>query len=482
MPEPIKLHNSLTRKLELLAPIHTPQVGLYTCGPTVYNYAHIGNYRTYIFEDVLGRGLGMLGYQVKHVMNITDVGHLTSDADTGEDKMEVGARRTGKTAWEIAEFYTAAFFKDYERLNCRMPDVVVKATDYVFKPDARWDMIRLIQALEKKGLTYRTSDGVYFDTAKFPRYGELAGAEHLEGLKAGARVEASPEKKNPTDFALWKFSPKNEKRQMEWDSPWGRGFPGWHIECSAMSMDTLGETFDVHCGGIDHIPVHHTNEIAQAEGATGKPLAKLWLHGEFLVLGGKAKMAKSADNFLTLDRLIEEGKNHALKAPYDPLAYRYLCLTAHYRTQLEFGWAAMDAAQRSLDTLRTHYWRLEQEADGRAADAAPGLQEAFIAAVADDLNMPKALSLAWSVARSSADLPPATRRALLGSFDRVLGLGLDELTRRPPPATVLELIKEREGVRSRKDFAAADVLRSRIVELGYYVEDTPEGSRLVRKA
>ena len=262
---PLRLYNSLSRIKEELVPLAPPAVGLYTCGPTVYNYQHIGNYRTYVFEDVLVRTLKLLGYAPRRVMNVTDVGHLASQGDDGEDKMEVGAAREGKTAWEIAKFYTEAFVKDCAALNVLPPDVLCRATDYI--PE----QIALVGRLEKKGLTYRTSDGIYFDTAKLPDYGKLMSKEHLEGLKSGARVEANPEKKHLTDFALWKFSPAGTKRQMEWDSPWGRGFPGWHIECSAMAMKFLGETFDVHCGGVDHIPVHHTNEIAQSEGATGSP-------------------------------------------------------------------------------------------------------------------------------------------------------------------------------------------------------------------
>src|SRR3989344_952205 len=272
----LKFYNTLTRAKEEFKPQNPPAVGLYTCGPTVYNYAHIGNLRTYIFEDILKRALVANGFEVNHVMNITDVGHLTSDADVGEDKMEKGAKREGKTVWDIAEFYTKAFKEDMRRLNLVEPDIWCKATDHIA------EQIELIQRLEKRGFTYLIDDGVYFDTTKDPHYGKLARLD-IAGLRAGARIEMVKDKRNPTDFALWKLSPDNEQRQMEWESPWGKGFPGWHIECSAMAMKYLGETFDIHCGGIDLIPVHHTNEIAQAENATGKKFVHTWLHGEFLL-------------------------------------------------------------------------------------------------------------------------------------------------------------------------------------------------------
>ena len=293
----IKIFDTYTRKKRKFVPIEKGKVGIYCCGPTVYNYAHIGNLRTYVFEDVLRRVLEYNGFEVKHVMNITDVGHLTSDADTGEDKIEVGARREGKSAWEIADFYTKAFFRDIERLNILKPKIVCKATDHIN------EMIELIKKLEEKNYTYRTSDGIYYDTSKFKEYGKLSGMNFKdlnEKLKAGARIEFNPEKKNITDFALWKFSPKDKKRQMEWNSPWGIGFPGWHIECSTMSMKYLGEHFDIHCGGIDHIPIHHTNEIAQSEAATGKKFVNYWVHGAFLVLSKNIKMAKSGENFITI--------------------------------------------------------------------------------------------------------------------------------------------------------------------------------------
>ncbi len=332
------------------------EVGLYTCGPTVYDYQHIGNYRTFLFEDVLKRVLEWNGYRVRHVMNVTDVGHLTSDADTGEDKMETGARRTGKSAWEIAKLYTDDFLADMKRLNLEDPTVLCRATDHIR------EQIDFIADIEKKGFTYRTSDGIYFDTAKQPGYGHLARLD-VKGLEAGKRVDLG-EKRSATDFALWKFSPAGEKRQMEWDSPWGKGFPGWHIECSAMAQKYLGDYFDIHCGGEDHIPVHHTNEIAQTEARVGTRLANFWMHGYFL-LSNDAKMAKSAGEFLRVQYLVDRG--------YDPLAYRYLCLTAHYRGQLNFTWDALDSATIALDRMRNGVHALR---DAGTADARCGARRA----------------------------------------------------------------------------------------------------------
>jgi cysteinyl-tRNA synthetase len=322
MPATLALYDNYTRTLREFVPLtKDAPVGIYTCGPTVYDYQHIGNFRTFLFEDVLKRVLRWNGYRLNHVMNITDVGHLTSDADTGEDKMEKGARRTGKSAWDIAKLYTDDFLEQLGRLNIDNADVLCRATDHI--PE----QIAFIADIERKGFAYRTSDGVYFDTSKQDDYGYLARLD-IHGLEAGRRVEQG-EKRMPTDFALWKFSKPEDKRQMEWDSPWGRGFPGWHIECSAMAQKYLGDFFDIHCGGEDHIPVHHTNEIAQTEARVGTRLANLWMHGYFLLMND-AKMAKSAGEFLRVQSLVERG--------YDPLVYRYLCLTAHYRTQMSFSW------------------------------------------------------------------------------------------------------------------------------------------------
>ena len=335
---PLLLYNTLTRRKEEFIPLKSNSVGLYTCGPTVYNYAHIGNLRTYIFEDVLKRVLTYNGLDVRHVMNITDVGHLTGDRDMGEDKLEAGARREGKSAWEIAAHYTEAFKRDMKHLNILEPTLWCKATETI--PE----QIQLIQQLEVKKFTYQTSDGIYFDTARFKNYARLS-TQNLDALQEGARVEKNPEKRNLTDFALWKFSPPGVQRQMEWDSPWGVGFPGWHIECSAMAMKFLGDQLDIHCGGIDHIDVHHTNEIAQSEAATGKKFFNFWLHGAFLIVAGGKKMAKSEGNFLTLD-------NTFIQREISPLAYRYAVFQTHYRKPMEYSEESLQAGRNGLQHLQ----------------------------------------------------------------------------------------------------------------------------------
>lgn len=455
----LRLYDTYTRSLREFEPLQEDHVGLYTCGPTVYNYAHIGNLRTYIFEDILRRTLEFNGYSVKHVMNITDVGHLVSDADTGEDKMEKGSRRTGKSAWEIADFYSQAFREDLKRLNILEPHIWCRATEHIA------EQIALIQCIEAKGYTYRLSDGIYFDTSKLPDYGYLARLD-VEGLQAGARIDVG-EKRHPTDFALWKFSPSGQKRQMEWDSPWGVGFPGWHIECSAMSAKYLGIFFDIHCGGEDHIPVHHTNEIAQTEACHGTRLANFWMHGYFLQVD-EEKMSKSSGEFLRLQTLVDKG--------YDPLAYRLFCLSAHYRAKLNFNWESLDGAATSLDRLRNqvYEWGEPGEVDANYA-------RQFTEQVNDDLNMPRALAVTWEVARS--DLPASTRKATILYFDRVLGLGLVDW--QPPkeeiPDSILALVQQRQQARAEKRWAEADALRQRIAAAGYEVEDTPQGPRVKSK-
>ncbi len=462
MPNPLTLYDNYARALRQFTPLHRDgEVGLYTCGPTVYDYQHIGNFRTFLFEDVLKRVLEWNGYRVKHVMNITDVGHLTSDADEGEDKMEKGARRAGKSAWEIAQLYTDAFLADMKALNIEAPTVLPKATDHIA------DQIALIADIEKNGYAYRTGDGVYFDTAKQKDYGHLARLD-VKGLEAGKRV-LQGEKRHATDFALWKFSPPGEKRQMEWDSPWGRGFPGWHIECWAMAQKYLGDYFDIHCGGEDHIPVHHTNEIAQTEARVGTRLANFWLHGYFL-LANDAKMAKSAGEFLRLASLTERG--------YDPLAYRYLCLTAHYRSQLNFTWDALDAAAVALDRMRQGVHALRD-----AGTAAPDAQriERFESEVNDDLNTPRALAVAWEVLRG--DLPPAVRRATLLAFDRVFGLGLATWAPKDEaiPDDVKALAEARAEARRASQWAEADRLRGALHAAGWEMEDRIDGYALKRR-
>ena len=462
MPKPLTLYDNYARALRPFVPLNASgDVGLYTCGPTVYDYQHIGNFRTFLFEDVLKRALRWNGHAVRHVMNITDVGHLTSDADEGEDKMEKGARRTGKTAWEIAQLYTEAFLADMKALNIEDPTILCRATDHIF------EQVRFIAALEHKGYTYRTSDGIYFDTSKQSNYGYLARLDKA-GLQAGTRVDVG-EKRHPTDFALWKFSPPSEKRQMEWESPWGVGFPGWHIECSAMAEKYLGDWFDIHCGGEDHIPVHHTNEIAQTEARAGTRLANFWMHGYFL-LANDAKMAKSAGEFLRIASLVDRG--------YDPLAFRYLCLTSHYRTQLNFTFEALDAAQTGLERMRQGFHALPHD---RGVNPDIGLVARFGDELNDDLNLPRALAVAWETLRGP--LPPAVKRATLAKFDDVLGLGL--ATWQPKavdvPAEVRSLADARAAARKAKDFAEADRLRGALMGLGWDMEDQPDGYKLKRR-
>lgn len=460
----LKLYNTLTRKKEEFKPFKGKKVGLYTCGPTVYDYAHIGNLRTYLFEDILKRVLQYDGYKVKHVMNITDVGHLTSDADTGEDKMEKGAQREKKTVWEIAEFYIKAFQQNLKDLNILEPDVWPKATDHI-KEQIDW-----IKKLEEKGFTYQTSDGVYFNTAKFKGYGKLT-PQRLEELKEGARVAANPEKKNATDFALWKFSPKNIKRQMEWDSPWGKGFPGWHLECSVMSQKYLGETFDIHTGGVDHMAIHHNNEIAQAEAVTGKPLAHYWLHGEFLLIN-EGKMAKSEENFITLQTLKEKG--------FNPLALRLLCLQTHYRSKLNFTWESLQASQNSLKNL---YHQVAKLGDGKGN--CKEYKEKFRAAINDDLDMPKAMALVFKLL-NDPEPPHCAKKATILHFDKVLGLDLDKpeainfkksvATTTTPSSTELrneieKLMAERDRLRQAGEWQKADEIRKKLKTTGTMVED-----------
>lgn len=452
----LRLYDTFTRSLREFQPLHDNQVGLYTCGPTVYDYAHIGNLRTYIFEDILRRTLEFNGHQVKHVMNITDVGHLVSDEDTGEDKMEKGSRRTGKTAWEIAKFYTQAFKDDLQRLNIQEPTIWCAATDHIA------EQIEMIRCIEGQGYTYRTSDGIYFDTSKLQDYGYMARLD-VEGLQAGARIDIG-EKRHPTDFALWKFSPPDKQRQMEWASPWGVGFPGWHIECSAMSAKYLGTYFDIHCGGEDHIPVHHTNEIAQTEACHQTRLANFWMHAYFLQID-EGKMSKSKGEFLRVQTLIDNG--------YDPLAYRFFCLSALYRAKLSFNWESMDGAAKALDRLRNAVieW-------GEAGTIDQEYVAKFTEQVNDDLNMPRAVAVVWDLVRSG--LPAATKKATILVFDRVLGLRLGEW--QPPkeeaPVHILELVQQRQQARAEKRWIDADSLRQQVLEAGYEIEDTPQGPRV----
>ena len=462
MPKPLTLYDNYERALRPFVPLAPGgPAGVYTCGPTVYDYQHIGNFRTFLFEDLLKRVLRWNGYRVRHVMNITDVGHLTSDADTGEDKMEKGSRRTGMTAWEIAQLYTDAFRADMKALHIEDPDVLCRATDHIR------EQIEFIADIERKGFAYVTTDGVYFDTSKQPGYGRLARLDK-EGLAAGHRVEQG-EKRHPTDFALWKFSPPGERRQMEWESPWGKGFPGWHIECSAMAQKYLGDWFDIHCGGEDHIPVHHTNEIAQTEARVGTRLANFWMHGYFL-LSNDAKMAKSAGEFLRIASLAERG--------YDPIAFRYLCLTGHYRSQLNFTWEALDAAQTGLDRMRQGFHALPADP---AAQPDPALVLRFTDMLNDDLNLPRALAVAWEALRG--DAPVAVKRATLAKFDEVLGLGLATWQPRvvEVPADIEALANARADARRARHWAEADRLRRALADAGWEVEDRADGHVLKRR-
>ena len=457
----LKLYNSLSRKKEIFKPIEGKGVGLYTCGPTVYLYAHIGNLRTYLFEDILKRILLYNGYKVRHIMNITDVGHLTSQADTGEDKVELAAKKERKTAWQIAAFYTRAFKNDLVRLNIVPPDVWIKATDTIK------EQINLIKILERKGFTYKLADGIYFDTGKLKTYGRLWPKKMK--LKAGARVEMVPGKKKPTDFALWKFTPKGIKRQMEWESPWGKGFPGWHTECVVMSIKELGIPFDIHCGGIDHIPIHHTNEIAQAEAAYEKLMANFWLHCEFLNVEGK-KMSKSDGNVFRLEDIIQRG--------FSPLAFRYLCLTCHYRSKLNFTWRSLKASQNALENL----YQITREAiTGKTISSSKSrfkeYKKRFLGFINNDLDTPKALALLWKLTEDKK-ISPAEKYRLLLDFDRVFGLGLEKIKRLRISKKVKDLIKLREECRKKKDFKKSDELRKKIESLGYLIEDTPAGPKI----
>ena len=462
------LYNTLSRKKEEFKPIDKSEIGLYACGPTVYDYAHIGNLRAYIFEDILKRVLKYNGHKVKHVMNITDVGHLIGDGDMGEDKVEKGAKREGKTAWEIAEFYTKAFKKDLKLLNITEPGIWCKASDYIS------EQIDLIKILEKKGFTYKTSDGIYYDTSKFKDYNKLSHLD-LETLREGARVEKNNEKKNPTDFALWKFSPQNQKSQMEWESPWGIGFPGWHIECSAMSMAELKDNLDIHCGGIDHINVHHTNEIAQSEAATGKQFFNYWMHGAFLNIVGGKKMSKSDDNFLTL-------KNAFIKKGIDPLVYRFAALQTHYRKPMEYSEEAMRNAEKGLSHLKNQF-RNFGEISGKVSKK---FTLKFLKEINNDLNMPKALAVIQEMLKSE-DLSNEDKKATLFEFDlKILGVGIIDLDIKAGDNMKIdedvEILKDkREKARKEKNFKESDRLRSKIEKLGYTVEDSKEGMRVYKK-
>lgn len=470
----MQLYNTLTRQLETIE--NTGQeLGIYACGPTVYDFAHIGHMRKYVGDDLLRRSLITLGFKAKLVMNITDVGHLVSDDDEGEDKMEKGARKHGLNVWQLAEKFTSQFFSSSDALNIQRPDIVCKATDHIS------EQIDLILRLEQKGFAYRISDGIYFDTDKLDDYGKLTGI-HRDKLLAGARVEVNPEKRNPADFALWKFAETGEQRQMEWDSPWGKGFPGWHIECSAMSMKYLGEQFTIHTGGIDHIPIHHTNEIAQSEAATGKkPFVRFWVHHNFLKVDDQ-KMSKSLGNLYTVEDIKEKG--------YEPLALRYLFLTAHYRRPLNFTFEALTNAQNTLFNLYSFASKYKQEPERQMLSPeklqkVDQFRQEFKDKIGQDLNFPEALAVVWEIIKSN--IPSPDKYDLLIEFDEVLGLNLRNATvidrsvgADQLETKVRELLSAREALREAGDFEAADQIRTQIEALGYRLEDTPQGIKIVK--
>ncbi len=470
----LNLFNTLSREKQKFKPIKDNQVGFYACGLTVYDYAHIGNLRTYIFEDVLKRVLLFNGYKVKHIMNITDVGHLSGenlgDADQGEDKVEKAARKAGKSPKEITDFYTDAFKKDLTDLHILFPDIWCPATEHVN------DMIQLIKKIEENGYTYISGGNVYFDTAKFETYSELSKIK-LDELKHGARVEVDKNKRNPSDFVLWfTVSEKFKDHLQQWDSPWGMGWPGWHIECSAMSSKYLGEQFDIHTGGEDHINVHHTNEIAQSEAAFGKkPWVRFWLHGAFLVLE-KEKMSKSLGNFITLSTLKEKG--------FTPMHYRYFCFTAHYRKPLVFSMEALEGAKQSFEILKSKIIQIKMDAPEIHAPVVPendSFYTSFLEAVNDDLNMPRALAVVYDLIKNT-EIKPKDKLNLLYVFDKILGFNFREFTEEEVELTeeLKELLQKREEARRNKDFKTADELREILKKKGFVIEDTDSGPKLRR--
>ena len=454
----MQFYNTLTRTKEKFFPIDKNEVRMYSCGPTVYNYTHIGNLRAFVFSDILRRILHYEGLKVKQVMNITDIGHLSSDADSGEDKMTKGLLREGKELTlknmrELAEFYAESFKKDLQSLNVKMPDGMYFASDYVNED------VELIEKLGKKGYTYKTSDGIYFDISKMPNYGALWGGKR-DWNKEGARVAKNSEKKNPEDFALWKSN-----NLIGFESPFGKGFPGWHIECSAMGMKFLGEQFDIHTGGIDLIPTHHTNEIAQSECATGKkPFVRFWMHNEFVDTGGE-KMSKSAGNFLRMQSLLDKNIN--------PLAYRFWLLMAHYRTKMNFNWEALEGAETALKRLYGLYLELGNE----VGHVHKEYQNKFKEYIEDDLDTPRALVLLWDVIKDE-NMSAGDKKATILDFNKVLGLGFENLKEEIIPKNVLQLVEEREQARANKDFKKSDELRDKINSFGYDVKDTNLGQKI----
>lgn len=457
----LKLYNTLTRKKEEFIPLKKGTVKMYSCGPTVYNYAHIGNMRAYIFMDTLRKVLKYNGYKVKHVMNITDVGHLVSDADEGEDKMAKTARIENRSVYEIAKEYTDAFMKDIKALNIDTPEHIAKATEHIR------EMEIYVNDIVKNGYAYETSKGVYFDTSKLPNYGKMLSNNNIDDLKAGARVEVDTEKRNPQDFALWIKAPK--EHIMKWNSKWGLCYPGWHIECSAMSRKYLGDKFDIHTGGVDHIPIHHENEIAQSIGATGHNLANYWMHVEFLLIDG-GKMSKSLGNVYTLNDLKAKG--------IDALSYRYFTYSSHYRNKLNFTWDAIKSAKNSLNKLRDMI-ALHKDVNKKIdKNIISKYEEQFLDAINDDMNMPVAISIVWEIAKEKEKSNDFYE--LIKKFDSVLSLDLDKNDKEDIniPEDIKLILKERKDARESKNFEKSDELRDKLKELGYIVKDTKEGQNI----
>ena len=460
----LKFYNTLTRKKEDFSPFDGNTVRMYSCGPTVYSYAHIGNLRTYIFMDLIRRAIKFEGYKLIGVMNITDVGHLLADSDDGEDKMVKASREQKKTPLEIADFYSKIFFEDIEKLNIGRPEIIAKATDHI------GEMISLVKDLQDAGIAYETSDGIYFDISKFPRYGCLSGKNRDEQV-AGARVEVNTEKHNPDDFAVWKKA--DPAHIMQWESPWGMGYPGWHIECSAMSRKYLGDFFDIHSGGVDHIPIHHENEIAQNEALTGKQSVRFWMHGEFMQVDG-GKMSKSLGNIYTVSDLEKRG--------YEPLDFRFFCLGAHYRKKLNFTFEGMDAAKTARERLNQTLLQHKLSSTTTTTDTLDKYRKKFKSAVEDDINAPKALGILFDLIKEEKSIDIYK---LSLEFDSILGLSLDKLKEEKTeelhiPKEIIDLANSRLDAKKQRNFALADELRGKINSLGYSIADTKEGYNITK--
>lgn len=457
----LKLYNTLSRQKEVFKPIDDKAVRIYTCGPTVYYYAHIGNLRSYLFMDNLRRVLKYNGYELQHAMNITDVGHLVSDADEGEDKMMKAARRENKDPYEIAEFYMNRFLEDLEKLNVSRPEIICRATEHIK------DMEEYVKKIIENGYAYETKDTIYFDTSKLDKYGVLSNIK-IDEQKAGARVEFDDEKRNVTDFALWIKAPENHI--MKWDTFWGKCYPGWHIECSAMSRKYLGELFDIHTGGIDHIPIHHENEIAQSKGYSGHIPANWWMHCEFLLVDG-GKMSKSLNNIYTLEDLKNKG--------FSPLDYKMFTFTSHYRNKLNFTWESLESAKTALSRLKEGYQKHAEGSEDVDDSVINEYKTKFHEAINDDLNMPQAMSVVWDVIKN----PIKSKKfaELLRKFDQVLGVKIDEKEEIELPKEIEDIIEERKQARADKDWNKSDELRDKLFDLGYVVKDTKNGMEVTLK-